>query len=211
MPKLKVYDTSGQVMQEQEVSAAVFAVPMKTTVVHQVVVAQQANSRPVLAHTKTRAEVRGGGKKPWKQKHTGRARVGSSRSPIWRGGGVTFGPRNDRNFSLRVNKKMKMVALRMVLSDKVAHDHFIILENFNSSDGKTKTLRDQLAKLPSKAGSTILSMAKKEPKVVRAAQNLPRVGVIAADSLNVVDLLKYDYVIVDRAAIAVIEHTYGNS
>ena len=117
--KIKVYTQDGKETKELALNPAVFGVAVKESVVHQVMVAQMANSRVAIAHTKTRAEVRGGGRKPWKQKGTGRARHGSTRSPIWVGGGVTFGPRSDRNFSQKVNKKMKTKALFMCLSDKV--------------------------------------------------------------------------------------------
>jgi len=115
--KTSLYNLQGTAIGEVELDEKIFGVPEKPAVIHQVVISQQRNSRQVLAHTKTKGEVRGGGKKPWKQKGTGRARAGSSRSPLWRGGGVTFGPLKERNFSAKVNKKMKNLALRMILSD----------------------------------------------------------------------------------------------
>ena len=126
MVKVAVYNTEGKKVSDQELPDRLFAVEPNHDMIHQVIVAQQNNHRRVLAHTKDRSEVRGGGKKPWRQKGTGRARHGSIRSPLWKGGGVTFGPRNDRNFSKNINRKMAFGALAMIMSDKVANKQFII-------------------------------------------------------------------------------------
>lgn len=136
--KIKVYNQNAEAAGEIELSPKVFGMKVNNDLVHQAVVAQMANERQVIAHTKDRSEVRGGGKKPWRQKGTGRARHGSSRSPIWIGGGVTFGPRNDRNFKKRINKKMKQNAMLMVLSDKAAGNNFIILDKLEATEYKTK-------------------------------------------------------------------------
>ena len=127
--KAQVFRQTGEKIKELELNAKIFGVEVKESVVHQVIVAQMANSREAIAHTKLKSEVRGGGKKPWAQKGTGRARHGSSRSPIWVGGGVTFGPRNIRNFSQKINKKMKTKALFMCLSDKVANNLLTVLDD----------------------------------------------------------------------------------
>ncbi len=208
MAAVKLYNMTGKVVGEQTLPDRLFAVPVRPTVVHQVAVAQQANSREVLAHTKTKGEVRGGGRKPWKQKGTGRARTGSSRNPQWRGGGVAFGPRNDRNFKLKVNKAMKQAALAMVLSDKVTNDKLIVIDQFTIPAAKTKQLRDTMSQLPSAKQGSMLVLADLDTNVVRAAQNIAKLAYCAADSLNIVDLLKYEYVVLDQAAVKKIEDTY---
>ena len=126
--KIKIYNQNAEAAGEMELSPKVFGVKVNHDLIHQAVVTQMANERQVIAHTKDRSEVRGGGRKPWAQKGTGRARHGSSRSPIWIGGGVTFGPRNDRNFKMRLNRKMKQNAMLMALSDKAAGDNFIVFD-----------------------------------------------------------------------------------
>ena len=138
--KAQVFRQTGEKIKALELNAKIFGVEVKESVVHQVIVAQMANSREAIAHTKLKSEVRGGGKKPWAQKGTGRARHGSSRSPIWVGGGVTFGPRNIRNFSQKINKKMKTKALFMCLSDKVANNLLTVLDDVKIETGKTKEI-----------------------------------------------------------------------
>jgi large subunit ribosomal protein L4 len=145
--KVKVYNQNAESVGEMELSPKVFGVKVKPALVYQAVVTQMANMRKVLAHTLIRSEVRGGGKKPWAQKGTGRARHGSSRSPIWRGGGVTFGPRKDRNFKMRLNKKMRQGAMLMALSDKVANEHFIVLDKLEMAEYKTKVFDGIVEKL----------------------------------------------------------------
>lgn len=209
MAKIDIHNVSGEKIGQYDLSEVVFSVEVNPEVVHQVMVAQQANSRQIVAHTKTRGEVRGGGKKPWKQKGTGRARVGSIRSPLWRGGGVTFGPRSDRNFSKNINKKLKNKALRMVLSDKVSENRLIMLDKLSLVDGKTSNLSDMISKLPVEKKMVLISLAEKDDGLLRAARNLPKVGFISADSLNIVDLMKYDYLVVDQAAIEKIVSVFG--
>ncbi len=211
MSSVKVYNMSGKVVGEQALPARLFAVPVKADVVHQVMVAQQANSRQAIAHTKTKGEVRGGGRKPWKQKGTGRARQGSIRNPQWRGGGIAFGPRSNRNFSLKVNKTMKQAALAMVLTDKVMNDRLVVLDQFTVPAAKTKQLRDALKALPSGSSKTLLSLGEMDTNVVRAANNLSKLGFCSADSLNIVDLLNYEYLVIDQAAIAKMEKQFSKA
>lgn len=208
MAKVKIYNLDGKSVGEEELQADIFEITPKSEVVHQVVVAQQANSRETLAHTKIRSEVQGGGKKPHKQKGTGRARAGSIRSPLWKGGGVTFGPSKDRNFSKKINKKVKNKALRMVLSDKVKNEKLILVEKLELTEGKTKNLKELLAKLPCQDKKSLLSLAKKQDNIVKASQNLPQVFSCAANSLNVVDLLRYEYVVLDKDALKKIQEIY---
>ena len=147
MPKANIYNQKGEQVGEIELSDKIFGVKANEALVHQAVTAQMANERQVLAHTKDRSEVRGGGKKPWRQKGTGRARAGSSRSPIWIGGGVTFGPTKDRNFSQKINKKMKKQATFMALSDKVKSKNLAVLEKLEIAEFKTKIFNETLSNL----------------------------------------------------------------
>ncbi len=127
--KVKLYNWQGKVSGDELLDSKIFGIEPKPGVIHQVVIAQQKNSRDVIAHTKGRSDVRGGGKKPWKQKGTGQARHGSIRSPLWAGGGITFGPTSSRNFGIKINKKLKKQALAMALSDKVANEKLILVES----------------------------------------------------------------------------------
>ncbi|MCB9802497.1 50S ribosomal protein L4 [Candidatus Nomurabacteria bacterium] len=207
--KVKLYDFAGKELGEEKLDPKLFGVTVKPGVVQEVYVAQTANSRQVLAHTKGRAEVRGGGKKPWKQKGTGRARHGSSRSPIWIGGGITFGPTKERNFSKQINKKTKKAALAMVLSDKLATDRLVLLDAYALSEAKTKLLKNSLDKLPNKNKSTLIVTKKTDQNVKLAAANLPRTETIYYGSLNIVDLLKYDYLLLSKELLAKLEKHYS--
>ncbi len=147
MPKVNIYNQQAEIVGETELDPKIFNMKANPALVHQAVVTQMANMRQVLAHTKGRGEVRGGGRKPWRQKGTGRARHGSIRSPIWRGGGVTFGPTKERNFKKDINKKMKQKAMLMVLSDKVANDNLVILDKLTLDEYKTKKFDDIISTL----------------------------------------------------------------
>jgi large subunit ribosomal protein L4 len=140
MAVVSLYNTKGENIGSLTLEASLFDVKLSPALVHEAVVAQQANSREAIAHTKTRGEVAGSSKKPWAQKGTGRARHGSTKSPIWVGGGITFGPRNDRNFSLKINKRAKRKALAMILSEKVATERFVAIDALDLKNGKTKEL-----------------------------------------------------------------------
>ena len=172
------------------------------------VVAQQKNTRQAIAHTKGRAEVRGGGKKPWRQKGTGRARHGSSRSPIWSGGGITFGPTSKRNFSVKVNKKVKQKALAMVLTDKAAEKKIILLESYNLPEAKTKMLVTALDKLPVKDKSVLIATKSAEENIVTAAKNIPQVDTTYFGSFNIVDLLKYEYLVISKELLQKVTEHY---
>jgi len=148
--KVNIYNQKGEIVGEKQLSDKIFNVKLSDALVHQAAVAQEANERQVLAHTKVKSEVRGGGKKPWRQKGTGRARAGSSRSPLWKGGGVTFGPRKDRNFKKDINKKMKQKAIFMALTDKVKNENFYILNEFKIDEYKTKLFLETLKNLEAK-------------------------------------------------------------
>ena len=153
--KYPVYNTSGEEVKQAELNPAIFGVKVKKELVHQVAMAQMNNARPVLAHTKDRSEVRGGGRKPWKQKGTGRARHGSTRSPLWAGGGVTFGPTKDRNFTQKINKKMKRKALFMCLSDRVKDSNLILLDKLELAAAKTREMDKLLRNLMDKTVANV--------------------------------------------------------
>lgn len=212
--KYPVYNSQGDKVKDVELSSRIFGVTVKPEVIHQVVVAQQANSRQVLAHTKTKDEVRGGGKKPWKQKGTGRARHGSSRSPIWVGGGITFGPRSNRNFTKGVNKKQKQLALAMCLSDKVNDQALLIFDKLAIDTGKTKTLTAWLKEIKSKIEAVknrkkfLLVLDHNDKQTINSALNLKNANTILANSLNCVDLLKYDAVLASEKSLEVIDKHY---
>jgi large subunit ribosomal protein L4 len=209
MLKVKVYNLEGKEVDELKLDSAIFGVEINPALVHQVVTAQQANARLTLAHTKTKGEVRGGGRKPWRQKGTGRARHGSRRSPLWIGGGITFGPRTDRNYEQKINKKMKRKALLMGLTDKLAEENLVVVDKFEMPEIKTKNLVKILSKLPAKkAKSTLIVLAAKDDKILKSVQNLPKVMTILADSLNIVDIMQYQAMIIDQAGIKKIGEVY---
>lgn len=208
MAQVNLYKQDGKTSGNVELPDGLFAVQVKPDVIHEVLVAQLANGRARLAQAKDRSEVRGGGKKPWKQKGTGRARHGSRRSPIWSGGGVTFGPNAARNFAKKVNKKVRRKALAMVLSDKLKNERLIVVDNLNLAEAKTATLATVRGTLPGAGRSTLIVTTKEQSNVVTAAKNLPKTTTIAATSLNVRDLLKFQYVIMSEEAVNVLKETY---
>ncbi len=193
--KVQIYNQDGTSAGELALEPKVFGVKANPALVHEVVVAQEANSRETISHTKTRGEVRGGGKKPWKQKHTGQARHGSTRSPIWVGGGVVFGPRKTRVWGVKINKKAKKQALKMVLSDKVAENRLVVLSGFDVNEFKTKKVAAILAKLPSAGKKSLVALPAVTEKIWKSAANLPAVSVSSTKSLNVVDLMKNKFLV----------------
>ena len=207
MLKTKIYNQEGKESGEMELPSRVFGIKLVDDLVHQAVVAQMANSRQVLADTKDKGEVRGGGKKPWRQKGTGRARHGSIRSPLWKGGGVTFGPTTDRNFSKRINKKMKMKALFMVLSGKLRDKEIIVVDDLKINKTSTKVMKDIFKSLPIK-GKVLLSLDKSDQNILNSVKNIPKVSVLASDSLNVVDLLKNKILVINKRGIEKIGEVY---
>lgn len=209
MATVKLYNLKGDVVGDLKLSEKIFDVKPNVALINEASVAQQSNSRVAIAHTKTRGDVRGGGKKPWKQKGTGRARHGSTRSPIWKGGGVTFGPRKDRTYDVKINKKARRQAICMVLSDRVAEQKFVALDELVIDGGKTKLLAGGLKNLPSTGKSILLVIDPKNIAARRAAQNVPKVTTIAPNSLNVRDLLRYPFIVAPKAEIETITKTFG--
>ncbi|MDD4358663.1 MAG: 50S ribosomal protein L4 [Candidatus Pacebacteria bacterium] len=185
----------------------IFDVPMNTNLVHQIVTSQMSNRRQVIACTKTRGDVSGGGKKPWRQKGTGKARHGSIRSPIWIGGGITFGPTNERNFKKDVPKKMKRKALFMVLSEKAKNDSLIIVDSFDLKEIKTKDLKEKLDLLKLE-GSTLIVLEDMNENVIKSAKNIEKVDTIQAKDLNCLDLMTFKNVIMTKEGIQKIKETF---
>lgn len=210
--KIQVYNQNAESVGEMEVSDKIFGVKPSLHLLAEAVRAQANNARKGLANTKTRGEVSGGGKKPWKQKGTGRARAGSTRSPLWRHGGVTFGPTSDRNWSLKINKKAKTKALFMSLSDKARDGKLIIVEGLNMEAAKTKEFIKFMTafhtKLDTLGKKQMVVMPKKDDSIVRASRNLKEITTTLAASLNVTDILKADSMLVLKDSLAVIEKIY---
>ncbi|MDP3899513.1 MAG: 50S ribosomal protein L4 [bacterium] len=223
MSKVKVYNLSGEVVSEHELNPAVFDVAVSEGLVHQAAVTQMANNRQTLAHTKDRSEVRGGGKKPWRQKGTGRARAGSSRSPIWKGGGVTFGPRSDRNYEKKMPDKMKKKALLMVLSDKVRHEALVVLDKLRIPEAKAKKGNEFIKLIEDKAlqikkddqkktapkRSILILNENKDDETGRALKNLRGVENKRLENINIVDLLKNRNLILTLAGVKKLEKQYS--
>jgi len=209
MPRVNTYNTEGKKIGTAMLLPKIFDVKINADLIHQVVVAQLANSRQVIAHAKGRSEVRGGGRKPWRQKGTGRARHGSIRSPIWRGGGVTFGPTKERVFKKKINKKMKRKALFMVLTSKIKDDELILLDKLELKEAKTKPMAKMIENiLKKKQKSVLVVIPQKDENIARANKNIPYTKTLRADSLNVLDLLSFKYLLMPKEVIKVIEKVY---
>ena len=208
---ISVYNQVGQSVSTLALNPEIFGVQVKPAVLHEAVVAQRANARVAVAHTKQRGDIAGGGKKPWKQKGTGRARQGSIRAPQWRGGGIVFGPRSNRNFSKKINQKVRRLAVQMALSDKVASAALFVLESIDEKLQKTKLAAALLKTLPLKRGSTLLALPAAFKRVGRLAANIPKVMPIAVGSLNTVDILKHVNLVTTVEGIQELEKIYGKN
>ncbi len=208
MAEVKVYNLQGEETGKIDLPEKLFDIEINPGLIHEAVTIQRENSRVILGVTKDRSQVRGGGRKPWKQKGTGRARHGSRRSPIWSGGGVTFGPTLLRKFGKKINKKAKRKALAMILSDRVSSDAFIVVENFDMKDGKTKEAATIRKILPGNGRSTLIITLLEDKAIRLAMKNIPKVDVIGAKSLNVVDIVGHEYIIASKAVVDVMKETY---
>jgi len=211
--KIDTYNQDGEKVGQVLLPKEIFEVPINPDLVHQVVICQMANKRKTIAHTKTRAEVSGGGRKPWRQKGSGRARHGSIRSPIWKGGGVTFGPRKEKIFKKKIPKKMRRKALFMVLSAKAKENLLLVLDKLEIKEPKTKLMAKILENLRSKIegfkkGSVLIALPKVDKKVILAARNIPKTNTTLAQDLNVLDLLSFKYLILPKESIKVVETTF---
>jgi len=218
--KVKVYNIEGKETGEMNLSDRIFGVKVKPEVVHGVFTAQNNNQREPWADTKNRGEVSGGGKKPWPQKGTGRARHGSIRSPIWKGGGVAFGPLSIRNYKEKINKKTKRLALKMCLSDRVQNNALLVVEDFNFSEPKTKVFVNLLKVLlalpqlqkseggPIKVKSFLLLTPGKNATILRMTRNLKSVKTVRAEDINVMDLLAKSAVLTSKAGVEKLETVF---
>ena len=209
--KTPLYNQKAEKVGDVELNARIFDVKSSLHLVTEAVRIQASNSRKGLAHTKTRGEVSGGGKKPWKQKGTGRARAGSNRSPIWRHGGVIFGPRSARNWSLKMNKKAKTKALFMSLSDKVKEGNLFVVDSITLDAPKTKAFAAVLKNFQDKVKlgkKQLFLFPKKDEMLFRASRNLNAITPTIAASLNITDILNADTIVMLKDSLAVIEKTY---
>ena len=206
--KYIVYNQEGKETEAVLLPKDIFEVKMNPDLVHQVVSSQMANRRQILAHAKDRSEVSGGGRKPWRQKGTGRARHGSIRSPLWKGGGVTFGPTKERVFKKKINKKAKKQALFMVLSAKAKSNSILILDlDFKQIPAKTKQMAEFLKKFPLK-GSALIALPKKDENFIRVTKNIPQVETLEARNLNALDMLSFKRLILPKESIKIIKETW---
>ena len=206
MANVTVYNMEGNEVGTMELNDAVFGVEVNGHLVHLAVVRQLANNRQGTQKAKTRSEVRGGGRKPWRQKGTGHARQGSIRAPQWTGGGVVFAP-TPRDYSVKMNKKEKQLAMKSVLTSKVNESKFIVLDELKLAEIKTKQIKAVLDNL--KVEKALIVTKEKDDVVVKSANNLPKVATTALNNINVYDILKYDTVVVTSEAVAAIEEVYA--
>ncbi len=204
MSKITVYNQEGKEVGEMTLPKEIFDVKMSADLVHQVAISHTANKRQVSAHTKNRSEVRGGGRKPWRQKGTGRARAGSTRSPIWVGGGVSGGPRNEKNFSRIIPAKMRRKAVCMVLTQKAKENLIVVMDELQMQAPKTKTMATMLKKLPVKDASRLV-LYTGDKNIFLAARNIESTGVMEARNVSVVDLLNHKYVLMTKEGIKTLE------
>lgn len=210
MLELEVKNTEGKVLEKIEVSEGLFGQKNNDALVHEALVAYLANQRRATASTKNRGQVRGGGKKPWKQKGTGRARVGSIRSPLWRGGGVTFGPTPARNYHLKINQKARRQAIRVVLSDKYRDKKILVLDNLSVGSGKTKDFAQIFQKLIGVKNKALFVNAEKDITLNRAIGNFKLADLCDFQAINIFRLLKNNYLVVTKNALLKMEERYKN-
>ena len=206
MPKTNVYDMSGKQVGEIELSEALFGIEPNQSVVHDVVKNHLANCRQGTQSALTRAEVSGGGKKPWRQKGTGRARQGSTRAPQWTHGGIVFAPR-PRDYSYTLNKKVKRLALKSVLSAKAASQDIVVIDSIKMNEIKTKTFKTFLNTV--EADKAVVVTAEPDTNVVRSGRNIPGCEVTFANLINVYDILNAKKLVLDQAALAKIEEVFA--
>ena len=214
--KALIYNQKGEKVGKAELPAEVFEVKMNTDLVHQMVLVQQANRRKKIAKTKDRSERGGGGHKPWRQKGTGRARVGSNRSPIWKGGGITFGPTTEKIFKKKITKKMRRKALFMVLSAKAKDNLLLVLDNLKIDEPRTKVFIEMIKNWKLKIekfkdGSGLVALPGLDKNVILSLRNIPKIDVIQAKDLNVLDLLSYKYLVMPKESMKVIKETFVKS
>ncbi len=204
MPKVSIFDREGSQVGDLDLMEGVFAAEIKPGLMHDAVVAQLRGKRQGTSSTKTRNEVRGGGRKPWRQKGTGRARHGSIRSPLWVGGGVTFGPK-PKEYTNRLPKKVKKQALRSAFSAKVAEERFLVLDEFSMDAPKTRNVISLLENLKIEGEKVLLLIADRDENVYKSARNIPGVKTLVASAINIFDLLNHEYIVATREAVSLVE------
>ena len=206
MANVAVYNMEGKEVDKIELNDSIFGVEINEHLVHMAVLQQLANKRQGTQKAKTRSEVRGGGRKPWRQKGTGHARQGSTRSPQWTGGGVVFAP-TPRDYSFKLNKKEKRAALKSALTSRVVENKFVVVDELKLDEIKTKKFVEVIKNLSVEKALVVLNDMDK--KVIASAANIPTVKTTQTNELNVFDVLKYDTVVVTKAAVATIEEVYA--
>ncbi|WP_027087352.1 50S ribosomal protein L4 [Cohnella panacarvi] len=207
MPKVSVYNVEGKTVGELELAEAIFGLQPNTHVMHSAVLLQQASLRAGTHDVKGRSEVRGGGRKPWKQKGTGRARQGSIRSPQWKGGGIVFGP-TPRSYGFKLPRKVRRLAIKSALSSKVIENQIIVLDQLSLSAPKTKDFAKILNNLKV-ARKALVVTADFDNNVALSARNIPGVKFVAAEGINVLDVLKHDQLIITKDAVAKVEEVFA--
>ena len=207
MPKIDVYDINGKKVKELELNEAVFGIEPNEAVVHSVLVNFLANQRQGTQNTKTRSEVSGGGKKPWRQKGTGHARQGSIRSPQWRHGGIVFAPK-PRDYSYVVNKKVKRLAMKSAFSSKVLDNGIIVLDSLEMPEYKTKSMVNVLDAIGAN-GKSLVVLPEIEDKIIKSSRNIPGVKTSQVNTLNVYDILNARKLVIVKSAISKIEEVYA--
>lgn len=207
MAKVSVYNLKGEKTEDIKLSDEVFGLELNKELLHQAYVAIYSNQRQVLAHTKDRGERAGSGKKPWRQKGTGNARVGSTRTPVWRKGGIVFGPTKDRNFKKKINKKMMRKAILIALSEKVRSNNLVVLEKIELANKKTKEFANVLKNLKIK-GSMLIGFSEKEKGMDLYSRNLKKVQNITTGNLNVFDILNNKNLIISKESVDYLEKKY---
>lgn len=208
MPNIKVLDMTGKQVSDIELSDAVFGITPNEAAMHTMVVNYLANQRQGTQSTLTRTEVRGGGRKPWRQKGTGHARQGSTRAPQWTHGGIALGPK-PRSYRFTVNKKLKRLAMKSALSTKVIDNNLIVLDSINMDEYKTKTMVAMLKAIEAEGSKALIVMPEVNSFVVKSAANIPGVKTALVNTINVYDILNYDKFIVVKDAVAKIEEVYA--
>lgn len=206
MANVAIYNMEGNEVGSLELNDAVFGVEINEHLVHMAVVQQLANNRQGTQKAKTRSEVRGGGRKPWRQKGTGHARQGSIRAPQWKGGGVVFAPK-PRDYSFKLNKKEKRAALKSALTSRVNESKFIVVDDLKLDGIKTKRFQEVLNNL--KVNKALVILNDNDENVVMSARNIPAVKTALTNTINVYDIMKYDTVVVTKDAVATIEEVYA--
>ena len=206
MANVSVYNMEGKEVDSIELNDSIFGVEINEHLVHMAVLQQLANNRQGTQKAKTRSEVRGGGRKPWRQKGTGHARQGSTRAPQWTGGGMVFAP-VPRDYSFKLNKKEKRAALKSVLTSKVAENKFVVVDELKLDEIKTKKFAQVMNNL--NVNKALVVLNEMDNNVIASAANIPTVKTAQTNELNVFDVLKYDTVVVTKAAVATIEEVYA--